>query len=343
MDQVPTWRAWVGGRTVGGWGVAATPPALVATGRVNRTSFGYGTQQNVQAELYVAARGINDKQLYAMNMSRFATLDVLENVYNLRVDTGYWEPGVAKNTVPNLFEYLIGWMATPSTLWAPLSKPTTCSLATDTRGVAIYPTQAGNEGVEGCYVASNGFKSTGGITVNGSDGSAMRVWEEWGHDFLWKQFDMTLFGDTKPKLCHSNPDCGTTTSTGVAICLPASQVGFGYLVGAGTGITDGGTQVCAMPDKYTNGTRPQGFANDYSTTTDYHNMIYVMLAYRWFGEELRSMAAADAAYGDPRLQQKYDFIRDNVYLGREYMGTRDQANAVATGDETVGKIMMPLE
>jgi hypothetical protein len=337
MTQVPTWHAWVGGRVVSGWGTGATPPALIATGRVDRSSVGYGTQKNVQAELYVATRGIGDKQLYALNMGRFATLDVLEGIYNLRVDTGYWEASVAKNTVPNLFDYFIGWMATPSTLWAPLSSPTTCALATDTRGASIYPTQAGGEGVEGCYVAQNGFPSTGGITVNGSDGSAMRVWEEWGHEFLWKQFDMSLFADTKPRLCNSNVDCGTIDPTGVAVCRLTSLLGFGNLVKS-----VGNVQVCAMPDKYTGGFRPQGFATDYSTTSDYHNMIYVMLMYRWFGEEMRAMAAADAAYGDSRLQQKYNFIRDNVFLGHEYLGTRDLANAAATGDETVGKIMTPL-
>src|SRR6202043_1568402 len=100
---------------VSGFGTGATPPAFAATSLVNHTSIStYGSQPSVPEELYVATRGGNDQQIYALNFSRFATLDVLENIYNMRVDTNYWDQGIPKNTVPNLFEYLLGFMVSPS-------------------------------------------------------------------------------------------------------------------------------------------------------------------------------------------------------------------------------------
>jgi hypothetical protein len=85
--------------------------------------------------------------------------------------------------------------------------------------------------------------------------------------------------------------------------------------------------------------RPSGFTDDYDFSSNEHNWIYTVLLYRWFGDDLRAEAFMDAASPskDTRLQTKYNYIRDKVFDGVEFNGSR------TTGDETRGGFAMPLK
>src|SRR5262249_5000206 len=71
---------WTGGRAVNG-GVGKTSAALAPAG-ARDLWVGAATQSGAPVELFIAVRGTDDR-IWALNMSRFATFDVIEGIYKL--------------------------------------------------------------------------------------------------------------------------------------------------------------------------------------------------------------------------------------------------------------------
>jgi hypothetical protein len=342
LQPQPNVRGWIGSRIVSGWGVGAVQPVMVASRRVNHTAVANPGQVSVPEELYVITRGIGDQQFYGINLGRFLTIDVLENLFNMRIDTNYVGNGVAKNNVPALFEELLSFFHSPSQTWDAVVPTTSCQYQNDNRGETLFPNlQNGAEYLDCCCV-TNGYLHSNGVVIDGAQATAWRIWEEFGHLAVYTLTSNTAltqgfhdnFGNVTPRTCNVASDCGTAYPVS---CIPASSVGPYSVaaVGANTG-------VCAVSDPFV-GWRPQGFAMDYALSTDSHNMIYIMLLYRWFGDDLRDMASRDNANGEPRLQAKYDWLYYNVYDQQQFRGRRQQANTAATSDEGVGTYGMPVQ
>jgi hypothetical protein len=346
--MVTTPNRWAGGRVVAG-GLGKTPAVLIPAGI--RDLYGsFANQPGTLAELFVAMRGTDD-QIWALNMSRFATFDVLEDVYRMTVDTTTAFPvgpnngsvavgmGVSENKVLNIFENLETFLRTPSKYWDSLSDvknggKQNCP-SPGGNGITIYPNLFnGSEWVDGQCKRKPPIAS--GVVVDGVYGTAWRLWEEFGHEVLGMNRASTTndkdwraaFEDLKPKSCSSLAQCSPDNS-----CIEASKVGDWTAKKAG----GGNKKVCAsgaVPP------RPSGFATDYALSSDEHNWIYIVLLYRWFGDSLRGMARGDAESGDTRLQTKYDYIRDHMFNGVEFNGGLGSPSA--GGDETTGLFAMPM-
>jgi predicted Ser/Thr protein kinase len=84
-------QMWIGGRIVSGFGIGATPPGVAVAG----------------TQLYAATRGINDQQLYALNLGRFVAVDVLGSVFGIPLGSLDVDPSA------NLFAHMRAFLALP--------------------------------------------------------------------------------------------------------------------------------------------------------------------------------------------------------------------------------------
>jgi hypothetical protein len=89
--RYPPAQMWIGGRVVSGFGTGATPPAVAVAG----------------SQLYAATRGINDQQLYALNLDRFVAVDVLGTVFGIPLGSLDVDPSA------NLFAHMRAFLALP--------------------------------------------------------------------------------------------------------------------------------------------------------------------------------------------------------------------------------------
>lgn len=328
---------WVGNRIVSGWGTAATPPAFASTGRSADSG-----REDVHQELFLVTRGIGDRQIYGINMSRFLAVDMLQNVWHVNLDTQQLADGVAPGTVPNIFDYLqvvlySPW-ATTSTLMHPC-RDQHLNILFDTHDV-------GGQTFEQCSPSTRGSWNIPGPTIrlsgrnNGWGANAKFLWGELGHMVAWTSLHGSAFatafsgGMLDPKACETDADCGG------AHCGLGKEAGADWYDDA-TPVAWVNKKTC-MVDEGGWGKRLMGFVMSvsgngfYDTTQDEHNYLYFAEAYRWHGTWLRRAVARDKAYGDTRLETKYAFVKA-TYDGVEFNGELGNED-----DETLGGHAMPL-
>ena len=327
---------WVGERVVGGSGTAATPPAFVSTGHSADSG-----RDDVHQELFVVTRGIGDRQIYGLNMSRFMALDLMQNVWAMNLDTAQLADGVAPGSIPNIFDYLQVSLYAPWKYTNKLMHP----CGNQHLSVLLDTHDVGGQTFEWCSPGTIGSWTIPGPTVrlsgrnNGWGANAKFLWGEFGHMQAWTSlhdapFDAAFGRTLSPRACTTDADCG------------GAHCGIGKEAGADA--FDDATPVAwvnrltCMVDEGGWGKRLMGFSISnsgngfYDTTSDEHNYLYFAEAYRWHGDWLRRAVARDAAYGDTRMQSKYAYVKA-TYDGVEFNGELGNDD-----DETLGGHAMPL-
>lgn len=333
----PELTMWIGGRPVGSTPVSV-PPAFAMERDAAYRPGGYASQGRVPSDLYLVARGPADQHLRYMNVGRFAALDVLEGIYDMTLDTSFvpkgWASaaggGLPKNEVPALFEYLLGFLRTPSAYWnglANVMNPFVIDYGKDSApctldgryGIAIYPNAQNGAAWYGGNCDANDPGETGMAIPDTS--TQWLVFEELGHlaiilNYTWMvdaRFRL-VFADLTTRSCSADTNCR------------AGETCVG--------------EMCQVPDG-SDGWRPRGFTNAYDATSLDHSFIYAFMQYRWFPQDLDAMIAADNAAGDSRLEGKKIFLRDLVFRGQTFNGSRAAAANNATSDESVGAYGLP--
>jgi hypothetical protein len=328
---------WVGGRVLTGGGLVATAPVFVTAQRYPVLGGGAIVEQGrAPSELYVFARGIADRRVYFTNAGRSATLDVLEGAYGMEVNTGPYANGIPRAAVPNLLENLQAFLRTPTRYWdslgntrSPGAFPGTCSSPGRT-GITIFP----NAGVGESAFSGNCPTRPTSMVVEDS-GSAWRIWEETGHLVFWLNpfRDASSFGDT----FNQGDLRPCTVGASPSRCLAGETCVRGW------NQADTQPQGTCMVSNGFGGFRPRGYTQSYQSDGSDHDWVYTVINYRWFGEDLRRMAAEDLAAGDPSLRRKYDYVRVNDYDGVEFNGFWGSAVGAPTSDESYGDFALPLQ
>ncbi len=313
----PAAQQWLGGRVVSGWGTGATPPAFASVG--HSTVWGvWGSP----SEQYVATRGGGDRQLYAMNFGRFVALDLLQNVFGLRLSGNASVPELEVKTANNLFEHLVAFLSLPSAAWATAARSPSCSAATAGVQILLHPDTAGQ---------TRGSQCPPVMYLNSSYQWAFFMFHEWMHmDSArrgytgWGGFSATFGGSNNtPKLCGSDADCGGET------CRLADEE-FGWFDDPPIRRWIG-FKVCVAGD------RPQGHSTYYGLQGEEHDFIETAQRYRWSGAWLRREALRDLNHGNARLWNAYQWMKNNYFGGVEYNGD----DAAAT-DRNLGEFGMPI-
>jgi hypothetical protein len=70
-----------------------------------------------------------------------------------------------------------------------------------------------------------------------------------------------------------------------------------------------------------------GYGNNYDKSTRQHSFIGALYYYFYDGDQLREWIEDDQASGSSLLQQKYDWIKTNIYQGKEFKKHSDPLNA----------------
>jgi hypothetical protein len=324
---------WMIGNVVSYWGTAATLPVLVPTGRRNvYASAGtyFTTQVSVPDELYIFARGINDRQYYGLNFGRFMTLDVMQRMANLQFESD--SPLLA---VPNLVDQLLSFLHTPRKYWWAQGYNTSCSPPLN--WTIDLSHQYGEVTFEGCNPPSRPA-----VRLDDASGGPLYMWQEWGHVIasgiggFKTQAYYNTFGTPRPRTCNSNADCTGATQAGFCGTVPPMS-NAEALLGVGAKVCFTGSSMQRM----------QGFVDDYDlnpapSAYDEHAFLDVATYYRWMGDTLRGWVAQDVAQGSTVLQNKYNWLQANFYNYVEYNGIQGGFSAAPMSDESNGAFGMPV-
>ncbi|HEX2570451.1 MAG TPA: hypothetical protein VH877_12910 [Polyangia bacterium] len=328
-------QMWLGERQLGGLGLKTTatlvPVADVLNPALPTELLAIAPSVNLE---YVGSPPVlgSVERLWALNLSRAVTLDLMVNQFNARYDTRYLN-FIPASQIENLYESLLSAMQTPSKYWPDIAERTftnTCESADTYRGITLYPHASGSEWVTGCNL---GLQY--GIIVSDHD-RAWWLWQEWGHTILERSTVLSEpgwhqnFDDLTPRACAANIDCGGLHG---AQCLYTSD----QRVGGAAAAAAKSAKICMVPEG--GGWRPMGFGDDYSLTNTGHNWINVVTNYRWFGEDGRRIAQWDADNGDFRYLNKYNWMRDHFYDGVEFFGSTTSS----AEDEARGHFSFPQQ
>jgi hypothetical protein len=324
---------WNMGNVIAYWGVAATLPVMVPTGRRNvaaQAGTYFAWQNNVPDELYVLTRGINDRQIYGLNFGRFMTLDIMQRMANLQLESD--TPLVA---VPNLFDQLLAFLHTPRKYWWAQGYATSCPTAVNWT-VYLSHLYGSETTFEGCIAPRPRVK------LDDSTGGPLYMWQEWGHviasgigGFKTRAYYST-FGTPRPRTCNSNADCTGPSNAGFCGTVPPTS-NAEVLLGVGAKVCFTGSNMQRM----------QGFVDDYDLNPgapyDEHSFLDAATYYRWMGDTLRAWVAQDVSQGSTVLQDKYNWIKVNFYNYVEFNGTQNGFSTGATSDESNGVFGMPID
>jgi hypothetical protein len=317
----PDPRRWLAGRPVGGSGTSAAPPAMAIVGLTT-----FDELVDSPAELYLAARGVQDQRLYVINFGRFAARAGLEKSFHVEL-TPNPNSGMEPDIIPNLFEHLVAMLSVPSVAWDGLgSKP--CPVVQLATQVHLHRLVAGQARPGNCPME---------IYLNAGTQSARFMMHEWLHiDFFRRKigkvrdFDQA-FGDPHPKKCESSRNCGGD------VCEEAG--------GDVTWFDDPAIVRWAKDKVCKADGRPQGGVFWYELQSDEHAFIETAVRYGWHGDELRYWAAWDAGRGNSQLQTRYNWLKANFFGGQEYNGWSSSGistnPAIPAGDRSMGSFGMP--
>ena len=357
-NRLDATEGWVGGARVVGapgdgsvlaasnGGVLVSPPgslpsAVIPFGR----SQIWGTW-DAPAELFVAAAGPGQK-VYAMNLGRFIAVDVLARVLGINIsgqkNLGLPpDRGVDPAIVPNLFEQMVAVLALPR---AAIDSARQAGCAMNLQ----LDRDVGGQNSGGCPMT---------VTLGTETSSATVLMHEWLHGDV-AQRKVTAWA----LLTSAFPFDGDTTRAepgrnGMRACVTDADCGPGpcELAGAATPGAFNDTRdfadnemelrrwddvrVCVAaggPD----GRRYQGGIRWYDVGTPDHAFIETVIAYRWFGAELRELVADDVAHANDQLLRRYNWIRDNYYGGVEYNGHQADGGALPGSNRTLGIFGLP--
>jgi hypothetical protein len=320
---------------VSGWGTAATPPAFASTGHEVETG-----RSDVHQELFVVTRGINDRQLWGLNMSRFMSVDLLTNVHNIQFDTAQFADSIPPQDIPNIFDFLQVFLYTPWSYTQPFTHP--CgnqhiTVIVDTHIVGGQTFEQCSPGVDNTiHIPGPSMRLSGRNDGWGANSSFL--WGEFGHMFSWTslasdaEWRPTFSGSMlTPRTCNTDADCG------------GAHCDLGKVAGADsfTETKDWVNRKVCMVAEPDFGYRLMGFVISragngfYDITSDQHNYLYFAEAYRWHADTLREEMQRDSQYGDSRLKQKYAFLK-RTYGGVEFNGAIGNSD-----DESLGGYAMP--
>jgi len=329
--------AWTGGNVVSGYGTGATPPAFAIRGR--RPLYdNYNYTENVEAELYVATKGIGDQQIYALNFGRFATWDVLSGMFGIQFNTQFEANGVDPRTVQNFPEFLPAFLQMPASYWWSYSHSALCN------GSIATTILLGTNWVSGWT------KDTCG-TFTGTDGRsfgtpatyseatrypAWSLWEEFGHvlqnavqGFKSQPGWAVNFTPITPKSCRTSADCGG------GLCA------YGCQGGCNSGAEPYAGQLVCQNRGFGFGTiRPMGYVDWYDVTDPEHSFLDLVEWYRWWGDELRLMRDQDLAEGNTMLRDKYAWVKAFYYGGVEFKGSHSD---MSSGTRSAAGYGLPMQ
>jgi hypothetical protein len=329
--------AWTGGNIVSGYGTGATPPAFAVRG-THALSDNYGYGENIEAELYVATKGIGDQQLYALNFGRFATWDVMSGIFNISFNTSFEANGVDPRVTPNFPEFLPGFMQMPASDWWSWSHSSYCNGSIATTILMSTNYQSGWE-KEGCTVfnANDGRSfQMPALLSEATQYPAWTLWEENGHilqnavpGFKQQPGWAVNFTPLTPKSCTSSSDCGG------ALCA------YGCQGGCNSGAEPYANQLVCQNRGFGFGqVRPMGYVDWYDVTDPEHSFLDFVEWYRWWGDELRLMRDQDLAEGNTMLRDKYAWVKAYYFGGVEFNGSH---GAQSSGSRSAASYGMPLQ
>ena len=288
---------WLGGGIVGGTGIGATPPALASVSGSMVSGIGGA------AELYVGARGIGDKQVYALNLTRFAAIDLLSAGFGITFQAPPWAPALDPRTFQNLFEHLFGVLALPTKAWATIFYNRACGGSAGFMRIKADTELVGQAHPLDCPPF---------LYLNASDQSAFYLMHEWMHaDWQYRHLAQSpglaaTFPDPSPKLCQNDGDCGGATCR-------LNDADFGWFEDP-TIRRWIGQKVCMEGD------RVQGFITTYAIHSAEHDMVETAQRYRFLSDPLHQACVEDLARGNSSLWNKYLWLRSNYFDGIEYTG-----------------------
>jgi len=310
---------WLGGGIVGGAGTGAAPAAVGAVGH----SRVWGIWDS-HSELYAITRGINDNQLYGLNLGRFIALDILGNRFGIKMTGAPSDPALDVKSVQNLFEHMVAVLALLTPAWSQVSHNPSCTPSNSGVQVLLDPAMAGQ---------TRGGQCPPEMFLNASYQHSFFMFHEWMHmDFARRNIASMagfgpVFGNAAPKLCATDADC-----SGDACKLNDDDFGMYDDPTIRRWI---GKKVC-MSDG-----RVQGHATTYGLQSDEHDFIEAAQLYRWHGDQLREYAERDFVHGNAHLWKMYEWFRDHYFDGGEYNGETDISGAAT--DRNLGQWGMPKD
>ena len=89
------------------------------------------------------------------------------------------------------------------------------------------------------------------------------------------------------------------------------------------------------------GRRYQGGLRWYDVGTYDHAFIHMVIAYRWYGDDLRDWVNADVNHGNIQLQLRYNWLNTNYFSSVEYKGRLNSGSGPTTSDRSLGFYGMP--
>lgn len=351
-NQMTPGDTWVGGRPLNGLTTSGPLTSMTALGQFALYG-GWGAP----AELYLAMRGSGtDHTVYAMNLGRFIAVDVMQHDLHISVEgminnnkNQQPDRSLDPTIAPNLFEQMVTLLALPSPDRSailgrkcgnpPLSLATFLELDRDFGS--------------GQQWSNCPFEVIEGTTLN----AAPNIYHEWlhvdsmarnllavpGYAGAFKYSDTSLNpADSGMKACTTSQDCGGNP------CEHGSDNAIPGMFNSTKGAADNettirrwdNTQVCVVYDG-PDGRRYQGGLRWYDVGTFDHAFIHMMIAYRWYGDDLRDWAAEDHDHGNDQLQKRYDWLRTTIFGGVEYNGRLDSGGHLPQSDRSLGYFGMP--
>jgi hypothetical protein len=343
---------WMGQQVIGGAGTAAIAPLMVSFGQ----SAVPGTL-GAPAELFATTLGINDHKIYGINLGRFIANDVIRRELQLRVSgmrniDPQPDRDLDVSIAQNLFEQMVALLAMPNTARDVVVRQQ-CG---DDRRKTPTSLELDRE-----YGSGQARQSACPYEVLESTErySADTLIHEWLHiatvaERITSAFNFTdvfqFDGSSMSPASSGMKACSVTNTVcgGDACELAGDNHGIGL---ASTRDFDpsettlrrwDNTWVCVSsggPD----GRRYQGGLRWYDVGTDDHAFIHMVIAYRWYGDDLREWIAADQQRGNGQLQQRYNWIRDHFYDGVQFNGRASYANMQWSSDRSLGFFGAPFK
>lgn len=325
---------WVGGTLLGPAGIAADPPSFAAVGQSQ--VFGI---TGAPAEIFAVTRNVVSNHAAAINLGRAVAYDLLTHVFRVAATAHrdidpQPDRGADLTLVPNLFEHMVALLSLPRDAWPAVASKSCGGLAQPTL-LKLDPQAIGTTRSRACPMWT--------LQNSSISGQLDGLMHEWMHlDYAqrdvhsWPDFDTTFQfddgsdnpADSGMRACERNADCGSND-----VCETAGNTRGGTadstqrFAPAETSLRRWDNRlVCVSSVNGPSGRRYQGGVDWYDIGTSDHAFINTATLYRWFGDDLRDLVAADQRAGNDQLKKRYDWLRDRYFGGIEFNGRAGPAD-----------------